>query len=430
MGNVRLAAIVLVCLSGLACKRATPGYCGGDDAKCTTGMVCNPKTLLCEASDGGLAGQGGGVAGAAGGAAGAAGAAGAGGSGGEVAPGCTSDNDCVGSDGGAACVLDGGTCVECVKDSHCRDKDKTKPLCDNQVCRACRWDIECDPVANNEGICVVDGHCATADELVYVQNVATCVAGTDGGTADHPFCTPEQGIAALGPDKSILIVRGQVGPWSLVGPPNGVALVTVVGQQNATVMATDVTGISISNQAKLSIRGLHVTGGMGAGIAATAGATLFVDRCRIDSNARGGIVINGAAYQITNSVLSNNGSIMASGTNTVTYGAVEIRNSGSLQPTIFQHNTVASNVFGLSCDQAYPITASIVSPNTLGNAGSCSIMPCCTATAADFTSDYHLVYGSACIDQVDDPSTVSRDIDGQPRPRGTHSDCGADEYYP
>ena len=36
-GGVRIGAIVLVCLAGLACKRPTPGYCGGEKAAAGAG---------------------------------------------------------------------------------------------------------------------------------------------------------------------------------------------------------------------------------------------------------------------------------------------------------------------------------------------------------------------------------------------------------
>src|SRR5689334_4065435 len=105
MGNVRLAAIALVGLVGLACTRPTPGYCGGPggDARCAaSGMICNKMTLLCELSDGGgPAGQGGG---------GAGGTAGVGGAAGAAPPGCLSDEDCTNADGGPACVVAEGLC--------------------------------------------------------------------------------------------------------------------------------------------------------------------------------------------------------------------------------------------------------------------------------------------------------------------------------
>ena len=213
-----------------------------------------------------------------------------------------------------------------------------------------------------------------------------------------------------------------------LGPPTGIDFVTVVGQQSATVTATDVAGVKVTNQAKVDIRALRITGGMATGVTATSGATLILDRCRIDHNHGSGIVINGAAYRITNTVVVDNGSLTLNGGNTITYGGVELRNSASLQPTIFSHNTVVSNIFGMACDQDYPVTESIVALNNLGNAG-CAPIDCCVPPATDFTTDYHLVATSVCIDQASDTSSVGNDIDGQPRPKGAASDCGADEYY-
>ena len=42
---------------------------------------------------------------------------------------------------------------------------------------------------------------------------------------------------------------------------------------------------------------------------------------------------------------------------------------------------------------------------------------------------YRLQSDSPAIDSADPTSTVSKDIDGDPRPAG-HGDMGADEYHP
>ena len=155
------------------------------------GLVCNPYTLLCEVGDGGVDDAS---------------------DAGEVRPACQSDIDCTNPDEGPACVVETGTCVACIENRHCTDQNR--PFCIDQQCTPCTSDTQCPTVSNNEGICVVDGHCATAGELIYVQNIASCSA-TDNGTIDHPFCTTNDGVAALASNRAIIIIRGEVPPWSL-----------------------------------------------------------------------------------------------------------------------------------------------------------------------------------------------------------------------
>jgi hypothetical protein len=413
-GAVRMGAIVLVFLAGLACTRATPGYCGGEGG-CDRGMTCNRMTLLCEVSNGG------------GGGGGAGGSGGSGGSSGRS--GCRSDTECMEQTdaAGPACVTDGGMCIACLENKHCA-ADKTKPICVAQQCAPCTSDSQCPVVTSGEGLCVADGHCATADELIYVQNVQACSA-TGGGTAATPYCTAAQGIGALGNGKSVVIMVGAIDPWSLTSQPTGTTFVTVLGRQNATITAGMNVGITVSG-AKVDIRRLHLTTGTKSGIVASNGATLIVDRCTIDKFDQAGIMITASAYQITNTILTRNG--FSSEGETI-YSAVMLRDSLGQQPSVFSHNTLVANLRALSCDMAYPIASSIIAMSTL-NAVTCDITPCCMNVDPLLTDEYLLTGGSPCLDLVDDATSVaavSHDIEGQVRPHpGGRSDCGADEYYP
>jgi len=42
--------------------------------------------------------------------------------------------------------------------------------------------------------------------------------------------------------------------------------------------------------------------------------------------------------------------------------------------------------------------------------------------------DYRLTLNSPCINKLDMSMSTARDIDGQSRPSGQMSDCGADEF--
>jgi hypothetical protein len=66
--------------------------------------------------------------------------------------------------------------------------------------------------------------------------------------------------------------------------------------------------------------------------------------------------------------------------------------------------------------------------NTGGN-GLITITHEITGDPAFAPDGYHLVTGSAAIDQGVDAG-VTTDIDNQPRPQGNAPDLGADEYWP
>ena len=55
--------------------------------------------------------------------------------------------------------------------------------------------------------------------------------------------------------------------------------------------------------------------------------------------------------------------------------------------------------------------------------------PCCASSTINVDpTTYHLMAGSSCIDKLSANMSTTYDIDGDPRPYGTVSDCGADEY--
>jgi hypothetical protein len=76
------------------------------------------------------------------------------------------------------------------------------------------------------------------------------------------------------------------------------------------------------------------------------------------------------------------------------------------------------------------VLGSIVSGNTSADSSICTAAACCGAGSPGFstTTPYHLAAGSPCIDKLDPSASLPDDIDGDTRPQGPKSDCGADEY--
>jgi len=360
--------------------------------------------------------------------------------------GCGSDRDCVGDPGGPACDMARRVCVACTGNDHCRsdggsnvcdqqshvcypcvldgDCGGTTPICHDHACRGCRTDAEC---TSDPKICADDGRCVQPGEVIYVKKGTSCPGN---GSLTQPYCVPADGVAALTPTKRVMILIGPdlLPAFSISGGSAG--SIFVVGQQMAAVAggAADMAGIEISGGATVSIRGLRAASSLaGAGIYVHGNNTsLRLDRCRIENNAKGGIYVDTAAVDITNTIVAGNMSTSSTGCGGWAGVCLNYAANGSR----FLNNTVVSNSgTGVACNATgMNVTGSILSGNT-PNSAQCTVTTCCSETTPGLTSDYHLAPGSVCIDQLDKNAAAPDDIDGQSRPYGSMSDCGADEYY-
>lgn len=337
-----------------------------------------------------------------------------------------------------------GTCVGCLSNADCGG---LAPICNlsTNVCMACGSDSDCSAVG--PGVCMTDGHCAGTTEVFFVDESATTCPGTGTGSSATPFCSLSTGAGALGKVQNVLVIRGAVGE-RLVLATSQISPV-IIGRQNAAgdaavIPASNGAGISVSSDTVL-IRDITVSGGLqssntrgvlatgsaavsllrvtinlgnGLGVDAETGTTLSMDRCYVENNSLGGILVNGAAATIQNSIIAKNGG-------TTGYG-VQFNAPGA--STQFTFNTVADNPTAAISDLSHPV--SLNNSIVAGPTTNCTPTNSLTGTAVptfSATPPYHLTAHAACPTAPQSPFPPY-DIDGQPRVAPI--DCGADQFSP
>lgn len=282
-----------------------------------------------------------------------------------------------------------GQCVECAASSDC--KVATKPICTSNVCGACTADSQCAAkLGANPGVCLghIDGRCATDADTIYVGTIggATCSdSATNAGSVQAPYCTAQTGIGtAKLKSKPLVVIAGTLSPSSPVISTN----LVVVGKSNATITPAAVTdGIAIMS-GEVYLRNLTVKGSAststGVGIAAAAGATLHMDTCAVKDNPGGGILLNGAAFDIKNTSVTGNGPGTFGGA--TPWGGILVNNPPTSGPLSLNLVTIQTNDGGgLSCTSAIQGTGVLSADNTnalLGQVGAaCSVTACASASS-------------------------------------------------
>jgi hypothetical protein len=339
--------------------------------------------------------------------------------------GCNGDDTCKRFTATPVCAKPGGACVACT-DSKTHCKGGSTPICgsDNK-CHPCAKDTDCAVYGADPAVCVA-GACLTNDDVIYVKSVAVDKCGAGNGKLDTPFCDLTSAAEAFrtGGGKKAIVVRG---PDTVLSAANFANTVAVIGQQGARlgpVNGNTVAVVSVTS-GEVTLRDLTIAGAIGPnGVGVQAlGGILHMTRCSVTGNTSG-ISLAGAAFDITNTIVGGNR----------TGNAVTLGTSTGAGPKTFAFNTVADNTGAgvvRESGTGYVIANSIVTGNGAGQVSSDCVFTgaCadCSATNPTLTSKFHLQSDTtACIDKATGSSPAD-DIDGDARPQGTASDCGADE---
>jgi hypothetical protein len=195
---------------------------------------------------------------------------------------------------------------------------------------------------------------------------------------------------------------------ALVSDNSVVRDIRVAGGSGSAAKGVVVRGVG----AKVTLRRVTVALGAGLGISADAGAVLTMDRCVVQNNSGGGVTVNGATYNIQNSVIADN--------------AIGVQFLAPVAAgSVFAFNTI-KETFAVNCGSGdvHTVKDSIVSGMKVGCTVTNSVT---TAPMFSETKPFHLTAHLACPAA---PATFpAYDIDGDPRVAPT-IDCGADQYVP
>jgi hypothetical protein len=224
-----------------------------------------------------------------------------------------------------------------------------------------------------------DGRCASDGEVIYVENKGGCASSAItpmAGSASTPFCGPQIALDALTTSRRILLISGPVAGLQWNG--SGANPISVIGRASAAIVGGLQSGIALSGAGELYARDIVIRRSDAAGVAAQNGAVLRLDHVTVDSNGGGGILVDGAAFDVRNTTITSNGPGQSGAT---TWGGMLATNILASGPANLELVTIRNNnPVGLSCSGGVTGTGVLATDNTSINiANTCGITACSPA---------------------------------------------------
>jgi hypothetical protein len=365
---------------------------------------------------------------------------------------CTDDSTCPTES--PHCLLESGIgmCVGCRDDGDCALSCDP----DSRTCRTCAEHADC--IASNA--CLPEGACGTNDNVIYVS-----ATGTNAGTCpkEAPCKTIAFALGLVTTDRYHIKLSGTLAETVVIAAKH----VVLLADPGTKLTGGDPT-LKIQ-QGTVSVYGLEIACGTGAGIKSEMGSTTFlrdvfihgcggkgggieakggfisISRTRIADCPTGALVTDAnAVFSVTNTWIYGNGTAAAT-RSPVAIGATTMGANNR-----FEHNTVVRNTVkagatvagGVACTATNTLAMphNIIAGNTTTTGVNNNTFGLCDFSDSRVTDDLtefafvseddlHLTQASSAIDKIE-VSGVPDDIDGQFRPLGLRRDYGADEYKP
>jgi hypothetical protein len=313
----------------------------------------------------------------------------------------------------------------------------TKPICENQTCRSCELDSECE-----SGACGRDGACVDQAAVVYVDGTG----GLDAGTCvrSGPCKTLAFGIgkfeilihatgAQIGSQiSSDPIIDGTNRPYTLIGA-------SLMGLSSGPTLVTGVQEVHLAHL-KLTEGGTIDIGGIVIArdlqIVNSLGAAAITVRPSGNLSLDGGTILGGQVGILGSGIVgvqnllisetSGRALDLTQATGSVQFTTIADSGISGTSPCAVSCGPgvhVDSSIIWTSCAGAPVNSACQFSSTIVGPTALVSTMNTDPLFAGQF--DYHIQPSSPAKDAVDTgPNT---DFEGDPRPRGARYDIGADE---
>jgi hypothetical protein len=401
--------------------------------------------------------------------------------------GCHKDNPnyCDGGNCGGPCTESNGTCVclaktcvECTADDE-RNCSGTTPQCGNDNrCRACRANDDCD-----SGACLEDGSCASPDEVIYASPSGVSTGGC-GRMAGQNECSLAQALIEVAPPRDV--IRLAAGSYTVPNVVDGLDFSTksaTVVARSATITRTGTGAIlSVRNNQRLKLIGGTIQGpNNDDGLTCSLGGQLIVHETTIERMSQSGIETDACTLTVSRATIRNNleGGIrmtaprVATITNNLVYrngGAGSLVGGMALMleaGSKVEFNTVADNnaatgvattAGGIACEaQAYDALFNLIYRNVGGLDGKVQVIGTCTFQGSfkqeamsptenvvgferpDGTNPSYRLSEASPVGTIRDAFACANliDFDGQARPApaappvvmADKCDHGADEFY-
>ncbi len=385
----------------------------------------------------------------------------------EICVACRNNSDCEGNLAKAVCDEVDFSCRGCLENAECQSR-----LCGDGTCAASEDIVY---VSGADG--VDDMNCGSQTSPCHsIEKGIEQVAGTRTtvliaeGTYPERISIVDTSLnlrgegqvlvrASLGDSEQILSVSGtsQVVvrdiEFAMLSAPPSADMVSCVDAtahlvlQDVLIHGANDAGV-VGENCSLEIRNSTVSASSGVGVATTNG-TLSLQASEILDNGKGGIDIDGSNYSIVNSFICHNGG-PASVTGGVRIEATSNRDEEFAYNTIAQNSRV--NTAGIGSALRCEVTAVVASNNIfmLEDGSSADLVSGCDTQYSLFDTDslmatgtgnisaeatfkepatrnFHLLSGSAGIDEANMIPAIDVDYDGEARPQGAGPDMGADE---
>jgi hypothetical protein len=145
-----------------------------------------------------------------------------------------------------------------------------------------------------------------------VDNTGACSNSSTGGTAMNPYCNLQNAIDLATAAKRVILVKGTNVPGFFAAKTIG--QISIVGKDNVSVRTKSLDlatpAMDISGTTNLYVRDVSVVGATGVnsiGIRASGGTTLRLAGVKVLNNGGGGILIDGASFDLEDVLVKGNG---------------------------------------------------------------------------------------------------------------------------